>query len=167
MSKVYVGTYKKYNEGSLDGDWFDLTDYRNKEDFIQACCDYHEDEEDPELMFQDWEDIPADFIGESHIDEKVWEWLELSDEEQKTVSIYMDEVDRNAPFQEALDCYEGEFDSEKDWAMDFWQHTGMLDEVPEQVQSYIDYGKFARDAQLGGDMTFVRRGHRVRAFRNH
>lgn len=168
MSKVYVGTYRKYNsQSSLKGDWLDLTDYSSKADFIAACLDLHDDEEDPELMFQDWEDIPADFIGESMIDEKVWEWLELSKDEQQTVAIYMDDVNRNAPIQEALDCYEGEFDSEEDWAVDFWDQTGMLDRVPEQVQGYIDYEKFARDARLGGDMTFVRKGHRVRAFRRY
>lgn len=167
MSKVYVGTYRKYNEGSLKGDWLDLTDYSSKEDFIEACLELHDDEQDPELMFQDWEDIPADFIGESHIDEKVWDWLELSEDEQKTVAIYMDEVDRNAPIQEALDCYEGEFDSEEDWAMDFWEHTGMLGEVPKYAQNYIDYEQFAKDAQMGGDMSFVRKGHRVRAFRRN
>ena len=31
---VYVGTYKKYNEGSLFGSWVDLTKFDSKEDFI-------------------------------------------------------------------------------------------------------------------------------------
>ena len=26
-TKIYVGTYSKYNNGSLSGDWFDLSDY--------------------------------------------------------------------------------------------------------------------------------------------
>jgi antirestriction protein len=167
MSKVYVGTYRKYNEGSLAGDWLDLTDYSSKKDFIEACLELHDDEKDPELMFQDWEDIPADFIGESSIDEKVWEWLELSEDDRETVAMYREDVNFNAPIEEALECYQGEFDSEEDWAVDYWEQTGMLSEVPEQVQSYIDYEKFARDAQLGGDMTFVRKGHRVRAFRRY
>ena len=167
MSKVYVGTHKKYNNASLGGGWLDLTDYSDKKEFIQACLDLHEDEEDPELMFQTWEDIPANFIGESHIDEKVWEWLELSEEDRETVAIYQEDVDFNAPIEEALECYDGEFESEEDWAMDFWDQTGMLSQIPEHAQSYIDYEKFARDARLGGDMTFVRKGHKVRAFRKH
>lgn len=167
MSKVYVGTYRKYNEGSLAGDWLDLTDYSSKKDFIEACLELHDDEKDPELMFQDWEDIPADFIGESSIDEKVWEWLELSEDDRQTVAIYLEEVDRNAPFEEALECYEGEFDSEEDWAVDFWDHTGMLGEVPKFAQNYIDFEQFARDARMGGDIHFVPKGRRVRAFRRN
>lgn len=166
MSKIYVGTYHKYNSGSIKGDWLELSEFANKDEFIQACIELHKDEHDPELMFQDWEDIPSHFIGESHLDEKVWDWMELSPEEKSTVAIYMDEVDHNAPFQEALDCYEGEFESEEDWAMEFWDYTGMLDEIPKFAQNYIDYEQFARDARLGGDMSFVRKGHKVRVFRN-
>jgi antirestriction protein len=165
MSKVYVGTYRKYNEGSLKGDWLDLNDYSSKDEFIEACRELHEDEDDPELMFQDWEDIPANFIGESTIDEKVWDWLQLSNRDKETVSIYLDEIDRDAPVQDALECYEGEFDSEEDWAADFWDHTGMLNELPEFARNYINYEQIARDARLGGDINFVRKGRKVRAFR--
>jgi len=51
MSKVYVGTYHKYNNGSIDGDWLDLSEYSNKQDFLEACAELHQDENDPELMF--------------------------------------------------------------------------------------------------------------------
>lgn len=166
MSQVYVGTYKKYNNGSLGGDWLDLTDYDGIDEFYAACLELHDDEQDPELMFQDWEDIPAAFIGESTIDEKVWDWLKLSDEERNTVAIYMEEVDGNAPIDEALECYEGEHESEESWAIDFWDQTGMFNEVPEFAQSYIDYEQFARDARMGGDIYFVRKRGKVLAFRN-
>ena len=167
MSKIYVGTYRKYNEGSIKGDWLDLTDYANKDDFLEACAELHNDESDPELMFQDWEDIPVRFVGESHIDEKTWDWLELSEDEREIVAIYMDEVDHDAPVETALECYEGEHDSEEDWARDFWDHTGMVNEVPEFAQNYIDYEQFARDCRLGGDITFVEKGRKVRAFRRN
>ena len=36
MSKVYVGTYHKYNSGSIQGEWLDLTDFANKDDFLEA-----------------------------------------------------------------------------------------------------------------------------------
>jgi antirestriction protein len=167
MSKIYVGTYRKYNEGSLKGDWLDLADYADKDAFLEACSELHSDESDPELMFQDWEDIPTRFIGESHIDEKTWDWLELSEDEREIVAIYMDEVDQHAPIETALECYEGEHDSEEDWARDFWDHTGMVNQLPEFAQNYIDYEQFARDCRLGGDITFVEKGRKVRAFRHN
>ena len=43
----------------------------------------------------------------------------------------------------------------------------MVNEVPEFAQNYIDYEQFARDCRLGGDITFVEKGRKVRAFRRN
>ena len=40
-AKVYVGTYAKYNNGSLFGAWLDLSDYSDKEEFYEACRELH------------------------------------------------------------------------------------------------------------------------------
>lgn len=45
-ARVYVGTYGKYNNGSLFGAWLDLSDYSDKEEFYDACRELHKDEED-------------------------------------------------------------------------------------------------------------------------
>ena len=64
-ASVYVGTYGKYNNGSLFGAWLDLSDYADKEEFYEACRELHKDEEDAEFMFQDYENIPENLISES------------------------------------------------------------------------------------------------------
>ena len=46
-ARVYVGTYNKYNSGSLFGKWLDLSDYSGKDEFLEACRELHEDEQDP------------------------------------------------------------------------------------------------------------------------
>ena len=66
-ASVYVGTYGKYNNGSLFGAWLDLSDYADKEEFYEACRELHKDEEDAEFMFQDYENIPENLISESWI----------------------------------------------------------------------------------------------------
>ena len=33
-ARVYVGTYNKYNNGSLFGKWLDLSDYSDKDEFF-------------------------------------------------------------------------------------------------------------------------------------
>lgn len=71
-ARVYVGTYHKYNSGSLAGKWLTLADYANRDEFYAACRELHKDEADPEFMFQDWEGVPSWMIGESHIDAEVW-----------------------------------------------------------------------------------------------
>ena len=58
MARVYVGTYKKYNEGSLNGGWLNLADYATYGDFLRACKQLHKGEHDPEFMIQDSEDFP-------------------------------------------------------------------------------------------------------------
>ena len=68
-ARVYVGTYGKYNAGSLFGEWLDLSDYSDKEEFYDACRELHKDEEDAEFMFQDWENVPENLIGESWLSE--------------------------------------------------------------------------------------------------
>lgn len=72
-ARVYVGTYAKYNNGSLFGKWLDLFDYSDKDEFMEACRELHEDEEDPEFMFQDIEDIPEALISESWLSDKFFE----------------------------------------------------------------------------------------------
>lgn len=69
---VYVGTYHKYNCGSIFGKWFDLTEFDGREDFYEACKALHADEWDAEFMFQDWEGIPSKFASESSID---WDFI--------------------------------------------------------------------------------------------
>lgn len=62
--EVYVGTYKKYSEHNLDGDWLDLCVYDDCGEFLEACKELHEDENDPEFMIQSTS-TPIDiFAGE-------------------------------------------------------------------------------------------------------
>ena len=86
-ASVYVGTYGKYNNGSLSGAWLDLSDYSDKEEFYEACRELHKDEEDAEYMFQDWENVPESLIGESWISENFFALRDavedLSDTEQE------------------------------------------------------------------------------------
>ena len=61
---VYVGTYGKYNEGSLCGLWVDLSSFDDYDEFINFCKAIHADEEDPELMAQDYECFPRQWYNE-------------------------------------------------------------------------------------------------------
>ena len=58
MARVYVGTYKKYNEGNLNGAWLNLDDYDTYGDFLKKCGEVHFNERDPEFMIQDCEGFP-------------------------------------------------------------------------------------------------------------
>ena len=79
IMKLYVGTYAKYNSGSIFGKWLNLDDYSTRDDFLRACKELHKDEPNPELMFQDCEyenELEKKFYSESHIDESYWDYKE-------------------------------------------------------------------------------------------
>lgn len=69
--KIYVGTYEKYNNGSTAGAWFDLTEYGDCDQLIEAVSKLHQDEDDPELMIQAFENFPKDFYQEIWNEENV------------------------------------------------------------------------------------------------
>lgn len=73
---VYCGTYKKYNEGSLDGGWLHLGRYQNGAAFLEACKKLHADEGEPEFMYQDSEYLPDEFYSESCIYPEVFEVIQ-------------------------------------------------------------------------------------------
>ena len=164
MASLYVGTYAKYNNGSIAGAWIDLEQFSDIDSFLEKCAELHSDESDPEFMFQDYEGFPRAFYGESHLDPAVFEWLALDDSDRELLEVYQDNVDSTGDIDKAREAFNGKFDSEAEWASDFWDSCGMLRDVPDYAKNYIDFEAYARDCSLGGDMTFVRHGGDVWAF---
>jgi len=151
MPRIYVGTYAKYNNGSIEGAWLDLEDYACAQDFTEACLELHADEPDPELMFQDWEDIPDCFISECSIDEDFWLYMDddhCDDEAKEAYCSCFGEWDES----DFEDRYAGKFSSWEDMAKDYVESTGMLHDVPDNLKNYFDYGAFANDIRCSGEM---------------
>lgn len=57
-TRVYVGTYAKYNNGNIGGAWISLNNCDSYSDFLKKCASIHKDEQDPEFMIQDYENMP-------------------------------------------------------------------------------------------------------------
>ena len=139
--RVYVGTYGKYAAGSIDGQWLDLSEFADHEDFHAKCLEIHADESDPELMFQAFEGVPSQFITESWISPEVWEWMELSDSDREIIAAYMyltgytltefDGVD--GAKRQALDNYQGKYDSEAEAAEELAGES-MPDDFPSWIR---------------------------------
>ena len=126
-ARVYVGTYGKYNAGSLFGEWLDLSDYSDKEEFYDACRELHKDEEDAEFMFQDWENVPENLIGESWLSENFFALRDavedLGDTEQEAFFVWCNYKSHDFAYEIIEECYD----------------------LPEFAKTYFDYEKFARD----------------------
>jgi len=145
---IYVGTYGQYNNGSLYGRWFDLTEYSEQSEFYNAIAEYHKKEHDPEFMFQDWENIPSQFIGESYLSDEFWDYLKFID------SSYLDQEAIDAglslgiPLDKLEEAYYGQYDSDTDLAYEYIDSTGMLSDVPDSISNYFDYESFGRDLAM-------------------
>ena len=166
--KAYVGTYHKYNCGSLDGAWIDLTKFSNESEFWAYCKDLHKDETDPEFMIQDFE-TEAFFdgmISEYGIDSEIWDVLHqyeaLEEWEQEGVSAYLDatgEKDRETAINEWQDHFIGcDLDEYVQEIVDSW-------DLPNNVEMYIDFEKLERD--LSHDLISGECNNNTYYFYNH
>ena len=152
-ARIYVGTYAKYNEGSILGKWMDISDYSGREEFYDACRELHNDEEDPELMFQDWENIPSPLIGESWLSGDIFEVVEAisnqSETWQEAFAVWLNytgndlsSVDIEYLISSFEDEYQGQYRSEEDYA---YEVVEQCYDLPEFAKTYFNYEKFARD----------------------
>jgi len=145
-AKVYVGTYAKYNSGSLAGKWLTLTDYSDQDEFIEACKELHKDEDDPELMFQDTENLPDALYSESEIDSEFWEVVnELDDSEDEAWGLFATATGEKT-VERLRECYMGKWNSEEEFVQ---EQMDQLGSIPEHLEYYIDWSKMARDWFMG------------------
>ena len=162
--KVYVGTYAKYNNGSITGEWLTISDYSDKDDFLEACKALHPDESDPEFMFQDHDGIPEGMYGESHLADELFEYAALDEGNMETVWVCRENVDCSMSIADCLDAFAGTYDSSSDYAQSTSEDGGM--EIPEHLQYYIDWTSMARDWELTGDVTYVHHEGTIWVFRS-
>lgn len=145
---VYCSTYRKYNNGSLQGMWVDLSTFHDEEDLFEFLYRLHCDEDEPEFMFQDFENFPRKFYSESagkELFQGLYEWINLDDEQREIVGEYWDEYDSSADIQDILDRHEYSGDDEEKFfdvlAEEFMESHRCL----EAMQCYFDYKKWYKE----------------------
>jgi len=134
-ARLYVGTYAKYNAGSIGGAWLTLSDYADREDFLAACRELHKDEADPELMFQDFEGFPKAWYCESSAPPAIlWEWIDLRDDERLAFGAYVDNIGDGATIEGFREAWQGQWDSGADFAEHIAEECGY---VTKDLPSWI------------------------------
>ncbi len=153
---VYVGTYQKYNEGSLYGKWIDLSDYSDLGEFYKEIRELHKDEDDPEFMFQDYEAPELikslDLISEGYISKDIFEILQAIEDssydheviEAYLVSCGYNGEDISEVIEKVDEAYNGEYSSDEEFVQELLEDCG---ELPTDLPSYvhIDWERTARD----------------------
>ena len=153
--RIYCGTYGKYNNGSIFGKWFDLTDYNNLNELYDAFKKYHKNEYDPEFMFQDWENIPDKLISESWLHDDLYDYIEFINNKNINSELFMkywnntyssgqlSEVIRNFE-NNYLGCY----DSFRDYSDEMADNDLECSNAPQFCYSYFNYESYAHDLEM-------------------
>lgn len=138
---VYVSTFSKYNNGSLAGEWVDITDFNDWEEFIEYCKNIHSDEEEPEMFFQDFDNFPKIELCEDTF-EAIQEYSkhENTDALDAFIDIY-----GYLNFDDFDDKYQGEFNSKEDFARYLVNECYGIERTMGNLSYYFDYNAFARD----------------------
>ncbi|MCL8537660.1 antirestriction protein ArdA [Chryseobacterium gallinarum] len=157
-ARIYVSTYRKYNNGSISGEWLNLSDYSDKEEFFIACKELHDDEEDPEFMFQDYENIPTQLISECWLSDNIFDVLqamnELDEHLMKPFSLWCNnrhhDLSKENPYR-LISLFEndyiGEYASKEDFARELVEQCGDLNQF---ALTYFDYQAYANDLFIDG-----------------
>lgn len=150
-NKIYVGTYHKYNSGSIAGKWFDLDDYSDAESLTEEIREFHSDEEDPELMIQDTDlEYKICDLDESYSEAEIQEYydrldaIELSHLDIDVVAAWL-ENGMEFDIEEIEDAYSGKFDSDKDFAENMAEELGYFDKNISWPHTCIDWKRAARE----------------------
>lgn len=163
---LYCGTYGKYNSGNFNGMWLDVSTFESYDDFKNFCIAIHADEEDPEIMFQDGENIPDSLCSESMGEEEfnnLLKYCELCDE--YNVLAVDDFLEWYTPedLDNMHDAYVGVYDSEEDFAREIVNERCEIDKMMGDLSYYFNYEALTRDLFLG-DYRFGSHGTVLRTF---
>ena len=163
---LYCGTYGKYNSGNFNGMWVNVSTFNDYEDFVNFCKAIHADEEDPEIMCQDGENIPDSLCSESMGEKEFNNLLKYCDLcDDYCVSAVDDFLEWFEPedFDRMDDSYMGVFDSKEDFAREIVSDCYDLDKMMRNLACYFDYEALARDLFMG-DYLFGSHGTVLRTF---
>lgn len=153
---LYIGTYHKYNCGSLRGLWVDLTSFDDIDSFYEFLRAFHADEADPEFMAQDYQNFPKMLYSESLDLENVEKIMDLfssyDDNEREAIFEYWDEIDSTCDASDILDklAYNGEF---SDYAAMMADEQLFCANCEDWVKNYFDYSAFERDLRFDYHIT--------------
>lgn len=143
---VYCGTYNKYNCGSLQGMWIDLTSFYDYDEFVEFCQRLHADEDDPELMFTDFENFPRAWYSESLIDEETFDKIieysseDLDEDEIEAFAEYLEDYP-NDTIKDFQDKVVGAFYTDIECAKFIAEYDERFHQIPQEFRSCIEYGR--------------------------
>lgn len=158
--KIYVACLASYNNGKLHGKWIDATLSGDEiQEEVNTMLAFSTEIHPEEWAIHDYQDFECINIDEWQSFDEVSEIANMLIDDrwdsELIASVYEHLGSGTSP-QDTLDYldenYQGEFESLEHWAEQFLEDTGGLENVPKNLFHYIDFDKYGRDADLGGDI---------------
>ena len=177
--RVYIASLSDYNNGSLLGEWFDLTDYNSADEVLEAIHNmlkgYDTEQGTAENMGQareewaarDFENLPQGLYSEMFDFAAYYEYAEALDRmDEAEIEAFTDYCENLGECMNAgqldgfRDAYNGHHDSEESFADQLAEGLGYF--ACGMSAHYFDTAAFARDL-FCGDYWMSGNGH---VFRN-
>lgn len=133
-ARIFLTDYASYNNGTQfkHGHWVDLDQFNDADELGQYIADHFNEVgiSDPEPMFTDFEGFPKKFYSESGMDfEALYEYLGILNDchNPEALALY---VDAGYDAEDFEDAYQGEFNSDEDFAQNMAEECGYMDKAP-------------------------------------
>lgn len=175
--RIYVASLSDYNAGILHGSWFDLSDYSDTDDLLEAIQKQvlstsptaHEEglKSAEEFAIHDYDGVYPAGLGEY---ESINRLMEIQDCLNRCIDDnipeeafceWMEEIEgmpEGINYDAFVDCYHGQYDSKLDFTYELVDEIGLLNNSQEIAARYFDYEAFARDLFLS-DYTMTKGGY--------
>jgi antirestriction protein len=171
--RIYVASLSDYNNGRLEGKWFDFDDYSDASELMDAITDmldeitkkYNDGEEREEWAVHDYEYIPStlatEYMGERDF-QTIYDIIKASEEHGIPTEVLMERVgdtgsdDYRNIAESLMFVVDGNDESDIVYEMeeqfgelgfDFWQNHIYIDDVTQRVMYGEDVQRYREDIQ--------------------
>lgn len=145
MAKIFVQNFASYNAGVLDGSWYDLDDYADVDELVEAVKIKNQGAE--EFGIFDSEGFPSGLLSESESIENAFAWYLFFEKHGNKAIALIDAMGAHY-FSNAEDAeffignnFYGVYNSIEEFAKEFAINCGYIDE-DSLIYNYIDWLKF-------------------------
>lgn len=170
---IYVACLSAYNSGYHHGMWIDAgretDEIQDDIDWMLSWSPVRDTEECEEWAIHDYENFQGIKLTEYENTEIVSELALALKEYGKAFALFIENEifgDISEAIERFPDAYYGEYKDEEDFAYELISQCGYIDEK-HPLYYYIDYERYARDLELGGDFYYIKSAHEeVHVFTN-
>lgn len=169
--RIYVADLAAYNAGVLHGEWISLNG-KDADDVyaeISAMLAKSPGSLDREWAIHDHEGFAPYEVSEYADIADLCDLVDAVEVHGTALLALVDHLrlDTAAAVSYHEDNFNGEWNSLSEWAEDWLDGVGSLNDLPDNLKHYFDYESFANDCEMGGDIfTLDADGGRIWVYSN-